>query len=134
MDPVNFAETIFANEVKLPKSIEIECEDMDICDLFEYLLVVMTNGLKIKYGNGDGKVDLTNLSYDNLKVINQYFHSFGFECMYVIYPIDAENDINFNNISYQHIEVTNNTKITDMCFPIKVKDKIYAIGFDYYRS
>lgn len=132
MDPVTFAETIFTQRVKPPKSIEIECEEMDIGDLFEYLLIVMTNGLKIKYGNNEGKVDLTELSDSNLKMINDYFHSFGFECMYIVYPIGAEQDINFNKISYQNMNMTMNTKITDMCFPIKVKDKIYVIGFNYY--
>jgi hypothetical protein len=133
MDPIDFANTIFTQSVKPPKTFEIECEDMDIVDLFEYLLVVMTNGLKIKYGNGEGKVDLTNLSDENLKLVNDYFHSFGFECMYVVYPIEAEHTINFEDISYQNIELSDNTKLTDMCCPIKVKDKIYAIGFNYYK-
>jgi hypothetical protein len=132
MDPVTFANNLFQTEIKPISSIQLQLEDMNIGDLFEFLLIVFTNGLKHFYGNTNNRVDLTTVNSQQFENINKYFHSFGFECMYVVYPITAETEINFQKISYQNMDIDNNTNIKNMCFPIKVKDRIYAIGFNYY--
>jgi len=134
MDPINFSDSIFSTEIKSPHTIQLELEDMDIGDLFEFLLLVFTNGLKHFYSKQDGKVDLTTVSPEQFNKINEYYHSFGFECVYVIYPVAAESEINFNKLSYKNKVITSTTHLSCLCYPMKVRDRIYVIGFDFYKN
>lgn len=135
MDPTSFADKIFIESVKSPCSIQLEgFQDMNMGDLFEFLLIVFTNGLRVLYGDDNGKVELDQLTPDQFDKVNQYFHSFGFDSVYLIYPIVVEDQIDFQKLSYQDKEITPETDLTDLCFPIKVKDKIYVIAFNFYRT
>lgn len=131
MDPISFSNNIFNESPKDPNSIQLELEDMDMGDLFEFLLIVFTNGLQQLYGNDDKKVDLSVMTEDQFKNMNAYFNSFGFDCVYLIYPIEAETMIDFNKISYKNTEINNDTNLDDLCLPIKVNDKIYVFGFKF---
>lgn len=134
MDPITFANNVFSSDIKTPHSIQLESEDMDTGDLFEFLLIVFTNGLKIYYGDSEGKVDISTITVEQFKKINKYYHSFGFQFAYVVYNSSIEDEIDFQKITYHTHEITINTKITDVCFPMKIKDKIYVIGFDFYKD
>ena len=76
MDPISFSNNIFNESPKDPNSIQLELEDMDMGDLFEFLLIVFTNGLQQLYGNDDKKVDLSVMTEDQFKNMNAYFNSF----------------------------------------------------------
>lgn len=136
MDPLQFVETVFSEPPKEEGSIQLQLDmdEMTMKDTFEFLLVVFTNGLRMLYGDRHGKVDLTQLSDDQFKHSNKYFASFGFDCQYVIYPLEAEQVIDFKKLSYLNVEETSQTKFKDLCFPIKVKDKIFVIGFQFLKD
>jgi hypothetical protein len=133
MDPVSFAKKIFATEPKDKFSIQLHLstDEMDIGDLFEFLLLVFTNGLRILYGNNNDKVDISTLNNQQFAKINDYFNSFGFNTSYVVYPQEMESVIDFNSLSYKNITITSDTKIEDLCFPIKVYNNIYVVGFSF---
>jgi hypothetical protein len=133
MNPISFAKKIFMKEPQDKCSIQLHLntDEMDMGDLFEFLLLVFTNGLRILYGNNDEKVDLSTLNNEQLAKLNNYFNSFGFDTSYIVYPEEMENVIDFNKLSYRNTIINNNTKIEDLCFPIKVYDKIYVIGFTF---
>jgi hypothetical protein len=131
MDPVTFSNNVFDESPKDPNAILLELQDMDMGDLFEFLLIVFTNGLQKLYGNDNDKVDLSQISTEQFSRLNQYFNSFGFECVYIVYPIEAECQINFNKLSYRNNEINNDTQLEQLCLPIKVQDKIYVIGFKF---
>jgi len=136
MDPVSFSKKIFMKEPENKCSIQLHInnDEMDMGDLFEFLLLVFTNGLRILYGNDNEKVDLSTLNSEQFTKVNQYFNSFGFDTSYVVYPKESEHVINFSELSYKNTEITNETKLEDLCFPIKVHDKIYVIGFLFLLS
>jgi hypothetical protein len=129
--PVELAEKLFSNSPQDSNTIPLEIEDMDMGDLFEFLLIVFTNGLKSLYGNENGKVNLGDLSEEQFGKVNQYFNSIGFDTTYVVYPLEAENMVDFNKLSYRNADITSSTQLDDLCFPMKVSDKIYVIGFKF---
>lgn len=131
MDPTTFSDNLFDNPVKESHSIQLETEDMDMGDLFEFLLLVFTNGLRKLYGNENNKVNLGDLSKEQFEKVNKYFNSIGFDCTYVAYPLEVEKKIDFNKLSYRNVEITTKTQLDDLCFPMKVDDKIYIIGFKF---
>jgi hypothetical protein len=133
MDPISFAKKIFTNEPKDKFSIQLHLntEEMDMGDLFEFLLLVFTNGLRILYGNNNEKVDLSTLNNEQLTKVNDYFNSFGFDTSYIIYSEEMESVIDFNKLSYRNTTINTDTKIENLCFPIKIYDKIYVIGFAF---
>lgn len=130
-NPVDLAEKIFSKPPQDSNTIPLEIEDMDMGDLFEFLLIVFTNGLKYLHGDSNGKVDLSKLSEEQFGKVNQYFNSIGFDSTYVVYPKEAEKMIDFNKLSYRNAEITISTKLDDLCFPMKIGDKIYVIGFKF---
>ena len=131
MDPVTFSNNIFKESPKDPNIIQLELQDMDMGDLFEFLLIVFTNGLQKLYGNDKDKVDISQISDEQFGRLNQYFNSFGFDCIYIVYPIEAEYHIDFNKLSYKNAEINTDTQLENLCLPIKVQDKIYVIGFKF---
>lgn len=130
-NPAELAEKLFSQPPQSSHSIPLEVEDMDMGDIFEFLLIVFTNGLKILHGDENGKVDLGQLSESQFDKVNEYFNSIGFDTTYVVYPLEAENMIDFNKLNYRNTEITDSTQLIDLCFPMKVTDKIYVIGFKF---
>lgn len=133
MDPKKLAETIFVSEPMEPKSYALridEDETMDIIELFEYLLMVFNYGMKILFGNEIGRVDLANITDEDFELVNRYYNSFYFKCMYVIYSAETTQHVNFNKLSYKNMKITKETRLSDLALPIMVKDKVFVIGFD----
>lgn len=133
MDPKKLAETIFVSEPMEPKSYALridEDETMDIIELFEYLLMVFNYGMKILFGNEIGRVDLANITDEDFELVNRYYNSFYFKCMYVIYSAETAQHVNFNKLSYKNMKITKETRLSDLALPIMVKDKVFVIGFD----
>ena len=73
----NFIDFVFKNDPKPIKSINLEFETDNLKELFENLLDIFTQGMKIHYGNDKGTVDLSSLTNDNIINFNKYFNSFG---------------------------------------------------------
>ena len=46
--------------------------------IYEQLLQIFVDGLKYFYSNGEGKVDVTKLSIDDITKIQKYFESMNF--------------------------------------------------------
>ncbi len=133
MDPKKLAETIFSGEPKDAKSYALRLDEddtMDVIELFEYLLMVFNHGMKILFGDDEGKVDLTSVSNEDFEMVNKYYNSFYFKCMYVVYSAEAAQHVNFNKLSYKNMKITKETRLSDLALPIMVKDKVFVIGFD----
>lgn len=133
MDAKELAQKIFSREPKDAKSYGLKLDEddsMDVIELFEFLLMVFNYGMRILFGDEDGKVDLTEVSNADFEKVDKYFNSFYFRCMYVVYPAEAAQHVDFNKLSYKNMKITKETRLSDLALPIMVKDKVFVIGFD----
>ena len=149
IDLYQFSTNVFTNSCKDPMSIQLTVEDdKDILDIFEMLIIIFTEGMKKKFGNYDSSknmliVDLDYLTPDDFSKINQYFNSFGFNC---IYQVTNYNDfsisnyqiediiIDTRNISQKKSVINQNTKLSNIKYTIKSNsDIVYTIHFDFYQ-
>ena len=130
----SIARNIFSKEIKPPGTVAFTVdEDMSINEIFEMLLMIFTEGMKILYGS-DGKVDLNTLKEKDFIKVQDYFKSFGFFCNYNVYLPSEASKINFEARKYTNVNITENTKLKDLKLPLKCGPRIFEISFDFYLS
>jgi hypothetical protein len=136
---------LFNDEPKEAKSIYINFERDNIKELFEDLISIFNTGCKILFGDSNGKVILENLDEDEFQYLNRYFNSIGFDIYYTIYDeynvsllkgylcgyiktyLDVFDTIKIGDIiNYKN---SNSNRLEDLRFQLRVKNKIYIIGF-----
>jgi hypothetical protein len=127
----NFIDFVFKNEPKPIKSINLEFETDNLKELFENLLDIFTQGMKIHYGNETGIVDLSSLTQDNIINFNKYFNSFGIQLLIDIEDKPIISGFNYQHIKYTNINITNNTKLNELKLPFLSNGIVYIISFDF---
>ena len=133
MDINELIDTVFSGGIKPPKSIQLDLggNDMDIKDVFEFLLTFFTEGMKLLYGDSRGKVDLSQLSESDIRLLAQYIQSIGFGCQIAVYPPEEANKYDFMAIKYTNVQMTSNTKLEELKLPIRSNDTVYVISFTH---
>ena len=94
----NFIEKVFRESPKEKNSISLEFDNYENANennlnkvIFDELVYVLTNGIKIIYGSN---INIENISDNDIKLINKYFNSFGFMVgLKVTNKLDINNDI-----------------------------------------
>lgn len=127
----NFIDFVFKNEPKPIKSINLEFETDNLKELFENLLDIFTQGMKIHYGNERGNVDLSSLTQDNIINFNKYFNSFGIKLLIDIEDKPIINGFDYQQIKYTNVNITNNTKLNELKLPFLSNGIVYIISFDF---
>ena len=127
------AETIFYDTPKPKFSIQIQFDTQNVKNLFESLLSLTTNGMRIKYGDNSGKVNLSDLTEINLINFNEYMHSFGID---MNIKVEKFNPLlkDYEKMKYQNQNITNETHLKDLNFLVLEKGYVYIISFDYLRD
>ena len=153
MDIKHLADQIFTKPLKGENSINIEFECIeDTVTLYEALLELFTEGMKIKYGDDDkNKVDLLSLTQNDFLEMKKYFKSFKIDLFYHVFHLQQLEELtgNFNFIenrlknddinelfpekptddlliNYKNIDTKN---LKDYKFQLQVKDILYIIYF-----
>ena len=121
---------IFTNDPKSINSINITFDNIELKELFERLLEIFTKGMKIKYGDEKGIVDLSKLNNEQLQIVNKYFNSFGVNLNFSVNEPTIENYAKFEKLKYKNIIFNNNTKLKDLNYPLIANNLIYCINFD----
>lgn len=125
-------ETIFLEEPKNKFSIQLQFEESDLKKLFESLLMIVTYGMKIKFSDDSGKVNLSSLNTHRLKYFNEYMNSFG---MVLLVSVENYNFVkNYESLKYTNQTLTNQTKLADLHLPMLEDNYVYFISFDYLRD
>ena len=127
----NFIDFVFKNEPKPIKSINLEFETDNLKELFENLLDIFTQGMKIHYGNETGIVDLSSLTQDNIINFNKYFNSFGIKLLIDIEDKPIISGFNYQQIKYTNININNNIKLNELKLPFLSNGIVYIISFDF---
>lgn len=125
-----FINFIFNNPPKPLKTVNLEFPDNNLKDLFENLLDIFTQGMKIKYGENN-KVDLSKLQQKNIIEFNKYFNSFGINLNIEIEPYNIFNNEKYESLRYNKILITKNTKLQELKLPFLSNNIVYLIYFNY---
>ena len=126
----NIIYKIFSNEPMNSNEIELNFDGIENAkDLFECLLMFLTNGLKTLYGDKNGIVNLNDLSRIEFFKVQKYFSSFGFELFYDKVIINNINDLKLHLNDYRNLPV--NTKFNEYIFSIHCKPYVYKFRFDF---
>ena len=123
--------SIFTNPPGETNSYPISFDTNNLKQLFESLLIIFTNGMKILFGNQNGVVELGNLSENDIILVRDYFSSMGFIFYFDIYDDSNENRDKTQKMKYTNLNLNNNSRLKDLFFPLLSKEKIYLINFDY---
>lgn len=130
IEPDKFISFLFNNSPKPQKSINLEFQKDNLKDLFEDLLDIFTQGMKIKYGENN-KVDLSKLNENNIKEFNKYFNSFSINLNIIIEPYNFLNSNKYELNRYNKINITNKTKLNELKLPFLSNNIVYIISFNF---
>lgn len=133
-DAKTIARNIFTKEVKAPGTVAFTVdEDMDMKEIFEMLLMIFTEGMKILFGQ-DGKVDLNARTEKDFIKVQEYFKSFGFVCNYKVYLPSQSASIDFESRKYTNVSITPKTKLKDLRLPLKCGPRVFEVSFDFFMA
>ena len=120
MDINIFVESLLKNPPKEKKSVQLtlDLEEDNEENIFNFLLETFTLFMKNYYGNN---INLDNIDEKYIKIIQQYFNSFGFKIEYIIYK-------NIDEIKCKNIP---KNKLAMLYMDIKCDINCYRIMFDY---
>lgn len=156
-----FVEQVFTGEPKPPRSYTLTLDTEftnttdDLKTVFECLTTVFTLGMKHRYSDENGKVDLINITPVQFQYMKDYFKSFGFEVMYEAKQhepmrTDMDNTDNlpsfdedvFHDVPFSDERTANNLndlptagddKLDDYFLTLKTEHLIYRIWFSFLQ-
>jgi len=122
--------TLFSNPPGEPNTHLISFDTGDLVQLFESLLLIFTNGMKLLFGNSRGVVELDKLEERDIELFQKYFNSIGFLFYFDVYEDTNDNRNKTQSMKYTNLNLDSNSQLRELYFPLLVKDKIYLINFD----
>ena len=148
-DGDDFTVFLFSHPVKEPNTIKLELTPPEKgvhigLHIFQELLQIFTDGLKYFYGqrsgkrsNKDGKdknnskVDINNLTEENIDLMKRYFLSIGFQLILDVFTPD--DYVSKPDIFKDHSLIKENTMLDEYFYEISTYDseKIYRVSFKF---
>ena len=126
-----------AEEIYTKNSINnnFSFEEMYVKTLFELLLIVLIEGLKIFYSNENKKVDLFSIDSEKIQHINLFLKKIGIEVKLHKYDFLTWNYMLGDRIikDYRNYNITPTTQLNELNYMNKI-DKYYVIKFDYIKN
>jgi len=122
--------TLFSNPPGAPNSHSISFDTGNLIQLFESLLIIFTNGMKLLFGNSNGVVELDKLEERDIELFQKYFNSIGFLFYFDVFEDTNDNRDKTQEMKYTNLNLDNNSQLRELYFPLLVKDKIYLINFN----
>ena len=138
-DADDFTIFLFSEPPKEPNTIKLELNpsSKDIkmgLIIFQELLMIFTSGIKYLFSGGNGSVDISNLSVDDIHLMNQYFESIGFKINIEKFSIGEYLD-NIKLPNYfkdQHL-IEDKTMLREIYYEATLEYIIYRISFDFVK-
>ena len=129
MDAYEIAHDLFNDKLQNTDIFSIQSSNLK--EYFEMLLIITMEGLKLYYGNTDGKVDIELLSNNDFQKINTYLKKINIKMNYSIYNQKEWNNGKKNIIKPFNVIIEDkNTNLKDYYFIIE-KNNVYVIWFEY---
>ena len=115
-------------EVKLELPLNEPDKNLGLHE-FEQLLMIFVDGLKYFYGI-NGKVDINNLTKDDIEKVNSYFLSMNYEVCLDIFPTMNEYIFKHPNYFKDQKHITKDTVLKDYYYEVYGKDNcVFRISF-----
>ena len=121
-DIYEIAKFIFSKNPQGSNSIQLIFEKDDLEHCYQELLILFTEGMKLLYGDTNGRVNLENLNESQMSNVQEYFKSFGIT---LLYTIEEYNSLKIYG------EKDPKTELKDYIFRIKCSNKVYSISFTF---
>ena len=86
--------------------------------IFEQLLMIFVDGLKIFYGDNNGKVTISNLTKEDIEKVNQYFISMNYKVNLEVFPTINEYQFKYPNYFKDQKHITKDTLLEDLFYEI----------------
>lgn len=126
-------ETIFSKDPQPKFSIQLQFENSNVKELFEIMLMITTNGMRLQYGTPEGKVNLGDLKKKDIQKFNQYMNSFGMSIFIETENYNLEKD--YEGLKYTNQVITADTELDSLKFPmLQPNGIVYIISFDFLRD
>ena len=124
---------IFNKQSQPKKSIQLQfVENLDLKEMFEFLLTFFTEGAKYKYGNKEGTIDISKWGNKEVILMKEYFESIGFKLN--LESFNHKKNYLFDhskyNYDYTKIKITNKTTLNEFKVSFKCDNFIHIIYFD----
>ena len=140
-DADDFTIFLFSHKPNEPNSIKLELDKPGKnkhigLHIFQQLLQIYVDGLKYLYGDGsnEGKVNINDLTEENIELMKKYFISIGFHVILDVYT--RENYISKPDIFSDHSLIKKNTMLDEFFYEVTTYEddleKIYRIYFKFY--
>ena len=101
--------------------------------IFQELLMIFTAGIKYHFSE-DEKVDITKLTQENIKLMNEYFASIGFTINIDVFSIEEYlTNMKLPNYFLNQDLIEDDTLLKDIYYETSIDMKIYRISFDFLR-
>ena len=130
-------ESLITQEPKEPHEIKLEfINNITVKELFSFCMELFNELSKYKYGNSEGKVDISMWSLDTITHINKYYNSIGLNMDIKIFENITENLSNiqyYKARTYNKYPITHNTNLQDLYYTLyhTNTNKYYIINFSY---
>jgi hypothetical protein len=130
----DFIEYLFSNLPKEKGTVKLELplveKDKNLgLHEFEQLLMIFVDGLKYFFGKND-KVNINNLSSNDIKKINKYFISMNYEVILDQFPTINEYVFKYPNYFKDQKYIKDETILKDFYYEIYGKDNyVFRISF-----
>lgn len=121
---LNIAEIIFSKPIGQKKSINLEFSNYNLKQVHEDLLTFFTYGMKYKYSDENGIVNLKKISLDQIREINSYMNMIGINMHFKTY-----NEYDYDKMYNENFQNTEHNNLEDFKFKLKSEDIIYVIYF-----
>ena len=136
-DGDDFTIFLFSHPVKEPNTIKLELAQPERgvhigLHIFQELLQIFVDGLKYFFSDkDDGKVDINNLTEENIDLMKRYFLSIGFQLILDVFTPD--DYISKPDIFKDHNLIKENTMLDEYFYEISTYDseKIYRVSFKF---
>lgn len=138
-DADDFTIFLFSNNPKEKNTIKLELNNPEHgiklpLHIFQELLMIFTSGMKYLFSNGTGKLNINEITDENIKTMNDYFMSIGFVIIINIFTIKEYLDnMKLPNYFLKRELIKDDTHIKDIYYEITSDDKIYRISFNFLR-
>ena len=138
-DADDFTIFLFSSEPKEKNTIKLELNnpgsDVKIpLHLFQELLMIFTAGMKYLFSNGSGKLNIDEITDENIIIMNKYFMSFGFVLIIDIFTIKQYlSNMKLPNYFLNKDLIKWDTHIKDIYYEMTSSGNIYRISFNFLK-
>jgi len=135
-NPDDFIKYMFNSEPKPKNTIQLECSDIPLnknthLHIFEQLLMIYVSGLKHLWPDEHDKVDLTELTEDNIGLMKRYFESINYVVNIEVFDLNSYQ-FKFPDYFKNQEKITDKTLLTDFFYETQAQDtNMYRISFDF---